>query len=69
MLHEKNMELKELQIYTNNMVRCIGIVHIFWKETGSPVQKYHQALYFLTSQLYTNHNIIQQASGILSISE
>ena len=62
-LCDNNMQLEELKFYINNITRCIGIVDFFiYKEIRSPVQQSYQVLYFLTSRLSTNQNIIQQAS-------
>ena len=55
----------ELQLYIKNIAMCIGIVDIL-----SGRRKYHQwknlikCYNLFTSQLYTNHNNIQQASDI-----
>ena len=64
-LSENNMKLTELQFYIKNITSCIGIVNLI-----SEIIKDHQwktlikCYTIFTSQLYTNHNNIQQASDL-----
>ena len=57
-LREKNLQLTELQLYTNNIARSLGIVDIF-----SAVRKYHQLNTF-TSFILSYKSIIYKSSSI-----
>ena len=64
------MQLTELQFYTKNIARCLGLVVLLFAR-----RQYHQLNTLIkcstifTSQLSKNHNNIQQVSDIIMFLE
>ena len=64
-LCENNMQLTELQLYINNIARCIGILGLL--SAARKIQHCYNLIKcptIFTSRLSTNHNIIQQAADL-----